>query len=396
MILSLLFYMAFAIGEAACVALTINVVHGHAWKNQWHEKVTLAVMATCGLISLELTRRYWLVPVADWPVLLKAFATVCALVALVGLPVATFVRWKRTFPEGVTRLEHRRGLDKAEQEAFIGKGAHSWMLRLPGNESLDLVVHDWSVAFSHLPPEFEELSILHLTDLHFSNAYDRRYFEAVCDAAADMAADFVFVTGDLIDDPECIAWITPLLERIPGPLGRFAILGNHDHFHDMKQITDATTAAGFTVLDGDVTTVEYQNRRLAIGGTCAPWGPPIAAESIPAADFSLLLSHTPDLVYESARQGWDFMLCGHNHGGQVQLPVIGPVLMPSRFSRRFEGGFYRIDPTLMYVGHGIGSKHPIRYGCTPEISRFTLVRPGTEKSFTKSSETARESIQAEA
>ena len=58
----------------------------------------------------------------------------------------------------------------------------------------------------------------------------------------------------------------------------------------------------------------------------------------------MLLSHTPDLAYKSAAQQWDFMLCGHNHGGQVQLPVIGPVLMPSRFSRRFERGFYQIDP----------------------------------------------------
>src|SRR5690606_34115765 len=113
--------------------------------------------------------------------------------------------------------ERRQLFDKAERETFIGEGPHSWMLRLPGNESLDLVARDWTVAFPHLPLELEDLSILHLTDLHFSRAYNKRYFEAVFDIAADMPADLVFVTGDLIDDSVCIDWVAPLLERLPGP-----------------------------------------------------------------------------------------------------------------------------------------------------------------------------------
>jgi len=395
LVLTLLFYAAFAIGEIACVALAINVVHGLGWKNRWHEKATMAAVAACGLLSLEMTRRYWLVPVAEWPVPLMLFAMVCVFVGLVGLPAATFARWRRGRPDAIEPRERRRVFDKAEREAFIGEGTHSWMLRLPGNESLDLVARDWTVAFPHLPTEFEALSILHLTDLHFSRAYNKRYFETVFDIAADAPADLVFVTGDLIDDPDCIAWIAPLLERLPGSLGRFAILGNHDHFHDTGRITDAATAGGFSVLDGQATTVEVRGRRLAVGGTCAPWGPPITAESIPPADFSLLLSHTPDLAYESARQGWDFMLCGHNHGGQVRLPVIGPVLMPSRYSRRFEEGFYRIAPTLMYVSRGLGAKHPIRYGCAPEISRFKLVRTRLERPRESAAPRNHEAIRAE-
>lgn len=395
MVPTLLFYAAFAIGEIACVALAINVVHGLGWKNRWHEKVTLAALTACGLISLEMTRRYWLVPVVEWPPPLRLFALVCVFIGLVGLPAATIVRWRRGRRGEIAPRERRRVFGKAEREAFIGEGAHSWMLRLPGNESLDLVVRDWTVAFPHLPPELEDLSILHLTDLHFSRAYDKRYFETVFDIAADMPADLAFVTGDLIDDPHCIAWVAPLLERLPGSLGRFAILGNHDHLHDTRRITDAATAAGFKVLDGETTTIEVRGRRLAIGGTCAPWGPPINAESIPPADFSVLLSHTPDLAYESARQGWDFMLCGHNHGGQVRLPVIGPVLMPSRYSRRFEEGFYRIAPTLMYVSRGLGAKHPIRYGCAPEISRFTLVRSNLEHPREPAAALIHETIRAE-
>ena len=74
------------------------------------------------------------------------------------------------------------------------------------------------------------------------------------------------------------------------------------------------------------------------------------------------------------------MLSGHNHGGQVRFPVIGPVLMPSLYSRRFDRGFFRSGRTLMHVSQGVAGKHPVRYGCPPEISRLVLraAVPNTE------------------
>jgi predicted MPP superfamily phosphohydrolase len=66
------------------------------------------------------------------------------------------------------------------------------------------------------------------------------------------------------------------------------------------------------------------------------------------------------------------MLSGHNHGGQIRLPLVGPVFMPSRYSRRFDRRFFRENQTLMYVSEGISGAHPVRYGCPPEITRFVL------------------------
>ena len=68
----------------------------------------------------------------------------------------------------------------------------------------------------------------------------------------------------------------------------------------------------------------------------------------------------------------DLMFSGHNHGGQIRLPLVGAVFMPSRYSRRFDRGFFRAKGTLLYVNEGIAGKHPVRYGCPPEISRFVL------------------------
>lgn len=371
---TLLFYAAFAIGEAACIAFAINVIHGYPWSVKWTEKATLIIVGLLGLGSAELTRRYWMTPVSEWPGALVAVATACCVMALVILPAATFARARRARLAASFASERRGSLLEGPKESFIGDGPNSWMLRLPGNTSLNLESHDWSLALPGLPEEMDGLSILHLTDLHFSRAYDRRYFEAVFAAASELPSDLVCVTGDLIDDPACIEWIAPLLSGLPGPAGRFAILGNHDHHHDVDDIAAAVADAGYAVLDGHVATIDVNGRRLAVGGTCAPWGPGIPDDAIPDADFALLMSHTPDMVYKSARQGWDLILCGHNHAGQVRLPVIGPILMPSVYSRRFEHGFFRVPPSLMYVSQGVGCKHPIRYGCHPEVSRFTLTR----------------------
>jgi predicted MPP superfamily phosphohydrolase len=110
---------------------------------------------------------------------------------------------------------------------------------------------------------------------------------------------------------------------------------------------------------------------------------------MPDADTRILLSHTPDLLATAAAWDIDLMLSGHNHGGQIRLPVVGPILMPSRFSRRFEQGFYRLDRTLLYVGRGIGAKHPIRYGCMPEIARITLRVPSEHRHRARTPSSAR-------
>ena len=113
---------------------------------------------------------------------------------------------------------------------------------------------------------------------------------------------------------------------------------------------------------------------MALGGTSAPWGPALDYGAMPEADFRILLSHSPDQFPGAASRGVELVLAGHNHGGQVRLPIFGPILMPSRYSRHFDRGFFRAGASnsLLYVSQGVGGKHPIRYGCSPEITRFTL------------------------
>ena len=69
------------------------------------------------------------------------------------------------------------------------------------------------------------------------------------------------------------------------------------------------------------------------------------------------------------------MLSGHVHGGQIRLPLIGSLLVPSRYGRRYDCGVFAEGPTLLHVTRGAGGNHPLRFGCRPEAVRLVL-RPG--------------------
>ena len=368
---------AFLLGHAGLAVTAVNVAHGIGFKWRGTDAVTYGIAALSVVAMLAgawtLAGTGW----RHWPLLIRAYSVPCLAVALVGLPAATAARLLRRRPATVAP-GRGRVVDLAAGvgvEALIGEGLGARMLRLPGNQSFRLEITRWNVELPGLPAALDGLKVLHLSDLHFARGFRRRYFEAVADEAARAEADLVLFTGDLIDDAATIDWIAPVLSRVRGKLGQFAILGNHDIYYDLGAIRRELAAAGFADLDGRWATVEANGATLALGGTSAPWGPDLDPAAMPEAGARLVLSHTPDRLPRMAGWGLDMVFAGHNHGGQFRLPLVGPVLMPSRYNRRFDMGFFRTGRTLMYVSRGVAGKHPLRYNCPPEITAFTLRAP---------------------
>jgi predicted MPP superfamily phosphohydrolase len=368
-----LWLIPIAIGHASFCIFLINVLNGFGIKDRiLHPGVRIGLLTlavTTVLASVALGRIPW----HDWPMGIRIYVFVCIALAMVILPVITLLRALRKSPYGVsgksTDLD-LAGRDGAER--FLGEGSRVWMLRLPGNESLRLRTEDWHVEVPGLPQCLESLSVVQLADLHFAPCYSSRYFEAVADEAARWQADLVFFTGDLIDFDDGLKWIEPVLSRVTARIGKFAILGNHDYSHNARAIRRELGSAGFENLDGRWVSLDSGDATLALGGTSYPWGPPLDPKEMPEADVRLVLSHSPDLLYQAASWNVDLMFSGHNHGGQVRFPVLGPIFMPSRYSRRLDQGFFRHRRTLLYVSRGVGGKDPIRYGSPPEITRFVL------------------------
>ena len=66
------------------------------------------------------------------------------------------------------------------------------------------------------------------------------------------------------------------------------------------------------------------------------------------------------------------MLSGHNHGGQIRLPLLGSIFVPSRYGRRFDAGTFEEPPTVLHVSRGLAGQHPLRINCRPEVTRLVL------------------------
>jgi predicted MPP superfamily phosphohydrolase len=99
---------------------------------------------------------------------------------------------------------------------------------------------------------------------------------------------------------------------------------------------------------------------------------PEGLKGCPEDGFRLCLSHTPDHLPWARRHGIDLMLAGHVHGGQIRLPVIGSVFVPSRYGRRYDCGTFHEPPTLLHVSRGLGGEEPLRFNCRPEVTKLIL------------------------
>ncbi len=373
MSIDLLLLLPLALGHIALFVLIINVAHAVGYRGSAPDLCKIALLTGftvgSGVLAWEACRDG--MSVWSWPSLL--YGAACVITGLFLLPLSTTLLHLRNDPEGIRVQETTVDLGKTlGVENLVGEGKYAWMLKLKGNESFTLRKIECELALPNLPEALDGLTLLHISDIHLAPSFSRRFFEAVIEEALKFPADLVLFTGDLVDDDGVIDWVVPLFSKLRGRLGTYSILGNHDFEHSPDLLARRLEDAGFTDLEGRWTTFETAGTTVALAGTSFPWGPPVPIADRPRADYQILLSHAPDRFYWAEKKGFDLMLSGHNHGGQIRFPLIGAVFMPSVYSRRFDRGFFRKGKLTLHVSQGIAGKHPLRYGCPPEITRLTL------------------------
>lgn len=250
---------------------------------------------------------------------------------------------------------------------------------VPRNEMTRLSVTAKSLALASLDSRLENLTIAHLSDLHFTGKLTRAYFDFVIDRVNEMQADVVIITGDIVDTDECIAWIPETLGRLQARCGKFFILGNHDkRVTDVPALRRTIADCGFIDLGSRCEHVTIDGCEVLLAGTERPWfgAPPdvpprsVSREGTPI--LRILLSHSPDQIPWARRHDFDLMLAGHTHGGQIRLPIIGPIVAPSHFGVKYASGVFYESPTLVHVSRGVSGLDPIRINCPPEVTKITL------------------------
>jgi len=236
----------------------------------------------------------------------------------------------------------------------------------------DLVVHRYEVP--HAKRNDKALRIVHLTDLHIHDGFPMEYYREVISLAEQAKPDIAVFTGDFVKNPGAI----PKLQQILRPIARidtFAVLGNHDFWIDAMAISNAIRESGIHLLSDETVNLSVDSQQIAVTGYDHPWG---RREShIPAQDnrtLHIVLSHTPDNIYRASASSADFVFSGHYHAGQIRFPILGPVVIPSAYGRRFDHGHFVVNGTHLFVASGVGAASPsIRIYCQPDIFIVDIV-----------------------
>ena len=245
----------------------------------------------------------------------------------------------------------------------------------------DFRVKEIDVPLPGLPVDLEGLRILQLSDIHLSAFLSEGELAHVIDASLELRPQLAVITGDLISgrgDPldACIRQ----LARVKADAGVLACMGNHERYARVEGYTTRESArVGIRFLRGESQALRFGNATLNVAGTDFQSSRQRktylrGAEGLilPGAT-NILLQHNPDTFPEAARQGYNLLLAGHTHGGQVTVEILDQAINPARFFTPYVYGLYRAGNSAAYVTRGIGTIGiPARIGAPPEISLLRL------------------------
>ncbi len=253
-------------------------------------------------------------------------------------------------------------------------------------EVRQLALSELTVRVPGLAQGDRPIRILHISDIHLERHSARE--ERVVALAEAAQPDLIVITGDYLnlsynEDPTSYEQLRPLLSRLRAPHGVYATLGSPPV--DLREcIVPLLQELPLCLLRNEWVEVTLDDgRRLALlGMDCSHNLEKDGARLKALADAGpegaprVLLYHSPELMPQALQVGLDLYLCGHTHGGQVRLPLIGPILTSSQLGRRYVMGRYSENGTTLYVSRGVGleglSAPRVRFLCPPEMTLVTL------------------------
>jgi uncharacterized protein len=219
------------------------------------------------------------------------------------------------------------------------------------------------------------LRIVFASDFHAGPVTHPELLNEASRAIAGGKPDLLLLGGDFISPhARYIDGLADRLRQIDAPLGKFAVLGNHDLYADDEYIVERLTAAGVRVLNNECVRLPAPYDEIVLCGLDDPTvGSPDAPAALRDADgVRIVLMHSPEGLSSLRGHQFELAFCGHTHGGQVAFPGGRPLWMPGGpLNRMYPHGTHQLpdhgDATLI-VSRGIGcSGVPVRLFARPEV-----------------------------
>lgn len=245
-----------------------------------------------------------------------------------------------------------------------------------------------TTTYRFTPPRWPKLDrplkIAAIADIHACEPWmPRARIEEFVETTNGLKPDLVALLGDFVSGIPVLSTQLPTTEwaaalaKLSAPLGKFAVLGNHDWSRDPVGVRQALASSGIPVLENQAHKIKTPS-----GFECwlAGLGDQVARRddlektmrAIGDDAPVLLLAHEPD-IFPKVPERVSLTLCGHTHGGQVRLPFIGAPIVPSRFGQRYVYGHIVEENRHLVVSGGLGCTFlPVRLGSPPEIVLLEL------------------------
>lgn len=380
MIVQVILAAALWVGHACIWTYFLNNFYGRRipkkFLKPWRLLTGIVILAGLPLLwwSYEYNDLGVTYPYGIWSTFVYYYFNCSWFIGLIVFPILTILRLYRHKPRAfLSETTHSLDLWKEFGAKLYGNGKWRLFAYLPFNDIFRVDFTELELAPERLPPEWDGLTILLLSDIHFHGTPSREYFQRILDEIhLRPPADIVALAGDYVDSDAHRDWIAPLLGQLKWTDCGLAILGNHDDYHGPDLVREELAKLGFRVLSNRTEMISIRGVPCEVIGHEGPWFQPSPVLAAKSKSFRLCLSHSPDNFYWGQEHGVDLMLCGHVHGGQIRLPVIGSIFVPSVYSRRFDMGVFEQLGTAMVVGRGLSGKEPLRFRCHPQVIRITL------------------------
>lgn len=296
---------------------------------------------------------------------------------------------------GAIHLRQRLGIERDREHRIFGQGrtffhVENWYsLRSIIRNSLRLVLlhgraqrnarrielrHN-HIRLAGLPERFDNFTLLQLSDLHIDMAED--FPHVLVEAVREVDYDLCVLTGDFRGETygpyeAALQGMQRLRTQLEGDV--YAVLGNHDTIC----MVPALEAMGIRMLLNEHVQLQRGDQSVYLAGIDDPHyyradNIEKAGDAIPEGAASILLTHSPEIYQHAAHAGFDLMLCGHTHGGQVCLPGGVPVMCNAACPRAFCAGAWTHHDLQGYTSAGSGAcVVDLRLNCPPEITLHHL------------------------
>ena len=246
-----------------------------------------------------------------------------------------------------------------------------------------LIVRQQTIQIDNWPKELSGLRIAVIGDVHTGGPFiNDQKLKRIVELTNQQNPDLIVLLGDYMSpnswhshrvEPEVTA---AALKELRAPLGVYTILGNHDWWYNGEKCRRAFEQNDIKVLEEEVAEIKWKDKSFWLAGladlmTRRQHVEETIAKAPPGSTI-IALAHNPD-IFPRLPQTVPLLLAAHTHGGQVNIPLIGTPIVPSRFGSKYTAGLVFENGHQMFVTTGIGTSIlPVRFRVPPEIVILTV------------------------